>query len=249
MSEELESEELKFEEFDINDPALGKVAPEVDTEAIPKQHRMAPPPDGYHWVNARLANREGKPSVYVKGKRTPDGKILDGKVVAAIDCRIYDEEAEQEMGFLRTWYPTTQVFAGQTGSLLTALCKLGGKPIKAGSSFDTIVKTVNELFEEKGDAGVRLLVKTRWIKSVPRAEEMKNPDGSPTGIFTYVLKPGTTEKIYDELKGEKRIKAQAALQGVDEAQAHLFLDPVTGEERSAMAEVSSLEDPALLVSE
>lgn len=237
----------EVEDFDINDPSFADLegyVPDIDTTDVPKQSRPAPPSDGYHWVRARLANRDGGP-VYIKGTRTTDGRVVDGKVIAAIDCHILNKETGNEGSFLKTLYASTMVFKGQRGSQLTAICYLAGRPVKAGSSLVAIKNHVEQIFAEAGDEGIELLVKTRWIKSVPQVSELKNPDGSGTEIFQYVL-DGAGNKIYDEMKGEKRIKAAMLKLGVPEEQAHLYRDPVADEERSVQAEVQAIEDPSLL---
>lgn len=220
-------------EFDLSDPSLSEYSPEIDTENVPRQLRPAPPPDGIHPVRARLGNREGGP-VYIKGSKV-NGRIVDGKVVAFIDCRILNRQTGDEGAFLKTWYPTSQVFKGATGSQLTAICYLAGDPVKAGASLIDIKNHVERVFAEAGELGVELWVKTRWVKSVPKVDE--------NGIYVY--KEGTEFKEYDEVKGEAKIKKLAALQGVPDERAHLFQEPVTGEERSVSAEVQSLEDPSL----
>jgi len=243
-----EGQDVETQDFDINDPDFANLenfAPEIDTEDVPKQIRPAPPADGYHWVNARLANKDGG-AVYIKGTKGPGGKVIDGKVVAAIDCRVWDEEKGEEGAFLKTLYATTLVFKGAKGSQLTAICYLAGKPVKAGAGLGQIRDHVLQLFAEAGEEGIRLLVRTRWIKSVPKVTELMNPDGSATGVFQYVFKEGTEIKDYLETKGEQRIKRAAQLVGIPEEQAHLFKEPVTGEDRYVQAEVAEIADPSLL---
>lgn len=223
-------------EFDLSDPALAEFSPEIDVEEVPKQTRPAPPPDGFHWVKARLSTTREGGSVYIKGSKV-NGRIVDGKVIAVVDTKIYNRETGEEGAFLKTWYPTSVVMKGAKGSQLTAIAYLTGKPVKGGASLIDIKNHLDEVFAEAGEEGILLFVKTRWVKSVPKTQDIN-------GLTTYVLKEGTDFKEYDEVKGEAKIKKLAALQGVAEERAHLFLEPVTGDERSAQAEVASLEDPA-----
>lgn len=243
VSVEETQEQLEVIEFDLSDPSLATYSPDIDVEDIPKQRRPAPPPDGYHFVKARLGNREGGP-VYIKGSKGPDGKIVDGRVVAFVDCRIYNRETGEEGAFLNTWYPTSSVMKGQKGSQLTAICYLAGKPVKSGASLIAIKNHVEQVFAEAGEDGIILFVKTRWVKSLPKVEEMVDSAGNPTGLYAYVYKEGTEFKEYEpKIYGESKIKKLMALQGVDESLAHLWMDPVTGDEKSVGAEVASLEDP------
>lgn len=247
MSEvEFEGQGENFEnvEFDINDPALATWSPNVDPEEIPKQLRPAPPPDGIHWAKLRLnPNREGG-AVYIKGSKV-NGRIVDGKVIVAIDARVYNRETGEEGAFLKNWYATTQVFKGAKGSQVTAICYLAGYPVKAGASLLDIKNHVEKVFAEAGEGGVLLPVKTRWDMSVPKTQPALDSEGQPTGLLTYVYKEGTDIKEYDTVKGEAKIKKLAALRGIPEERAHLFQEPVTGEERSAQAEIQNVEDPSL----
>lgn len=237
MTEEM-NEPLVSEEWDLSDPDLNSISPDIDPTEVPKQLRPAPPPDGYHFVKARLGNREGG-AVYIKGTRGTDGRLIDGKVIAMVECRIYNQETGEEGAFLKSWWPTSQVMRGSKGSQITAICHLAGKPIKAGASLLEIKNHVDRIFAEAGEDGILLLVRTRWVKSVPKTQDLG-------GIITYVFKQGTEIKEYEEIKGESKIKALMERQGVSNDLAHLFKEPVTGEDRSVQAEVASLEDPSLL---
>jgi hypothetical protein len=251
--EVLEQEEKgQIIEWDINDPNLASASVDINTEEVPVQLRPAPPPDGYHWVRFRPGNRKDKPFVYIKGTKGPDGKISsDGKVVAMLDGRVFNQETGQEGAFLKTWWPTTQVFKGSNGSQLTAIYFLAkGEPIKSlvpgrSVSLVDIRNAIETLFAEAGEEGILLFVKTRWIKSVPKTQDVLDSEGHPTGLLTYVNKPGTEDRDYEpEIKGEAKIKKLMALQGVTEERAHIWYEPVTGEERTVQAEVQSLEDPS-----
>lgn len=250
----LEQEDLagQFEdgdniEFDLSDPQLAEFALDIDTENVPELVRPAPPSDGTWKVRARLANRQGGPPVYIKGSKQ-GGQIVDGKVVAWINCKVINRETGEEGAFLKTWYPTSQVFRGGTGSVLTALYFLAtGGPIKPSVpgravTLPDIKNAIDRLFAEAGEEGIELYVKTRWVWSMPKTQEVLDSDGNPTGLYTYVYKEGTEIKDYDEVKGEAKIKKIRALQGVPEEKAHLWWEPVLQEERSVQAEIVSLED-------
>lgn len=231
MSDELYPDDSTF---DINDPALSSYAPDIDTENIPKMIKLPPPPDGIHWVRVRLASLKDKESVYLKVNKV-EGQIVDAKVIAAIDAKILNEDGT-EGAYLKTMYATTQVFKGQKGSQLTAICMLSGKPVKRGSSIKDIKDHVDRVFAEAGDEGLQLLVRTRWIKSIVKTIEVNG------AIVPEFNDNGT--KVYIETKGEKRIKQLAAIEGISEEKAHLYKDPITDEERSVNAEIAEILDPA-----
>lgn len=246
----VEEEQPTVQEWDINDPSLAGVNFEGDTEEVPVQLRPAPPPDGHYWAKFRLGNKKDGSPVYIKGIKGPGGQITEAKVVAILEGKIYDPETGQEGAFLKTWWPTTQIFKGSKGSQITAICFLAGKPVKSskpgGPTLSEIKAHFEQLFAEAGEEGVLLFVKIRWIKSVPKFTEILDSEGNPTGLYGYAYKPGsTTDKEYEpEIKGEAKIKKLMALQGVPEERAHLWTDIVTGEERAVQAEVWSLEDPS-----
>lgn len=239
-------------EFDINDPSLVGFSVDMDFENVPVQIRPAPPSDGVHRVRMRLANREGG-AVYIKGNRV-DGRPADLKVVAWVDCRVINKETGEEGAFLKTWYPTSQVFKGQSGSALTALYFLTtGEPIRPsvpGRSVTVldIKNAIETMFAEAGEGGIDGYVQTRWHLSVPKTQEVLDSEGQGTGLYAYVYKEGQFDangnpvKDYDEIKGENRIKKIRALQGIPEERAHLWWEPVLSEERSVQAEVVSLKD-------
>lgn len=232
------------DEYDINDPALATYAMDIDTESVPQQVRLAPPPDGVHLVRFRLGNREAGP-VYHKVTKSSDGSIVDVKVIALLSGRVINRETGEEGPFIKDWYPTTQVFRGSKGSQITAVYYLTtGKPIpasnpKIGVTPSDIKTAIETLFAER--EYVDLYVKTRWIKSVPQTYEAVDAGGHATGIYYYV-EDENGHRVYDETKGEKKIKALMLAQGVEVERAHLWYDPVAEETRSVNAEVASLED-------
>lgn len=239
-----------FNTFDINDPAflagLGEIVPDIDPDNIPQQSRPAPVADGVHWVKVRLRGDKQEP-VYFKNPRIDPntGKPTADSVVAILVARVLNQETGQEMGFLKDWYASTttpKVAPGSPpkGSALTAICKMANKPIQRGWDLVRIKAHVEQVFAEAGEEGIMVLVKTQWVKSVPKAQEIN-------GVVTYVYKPGTDYKEYDEVKGMKKILELAARKGIPEDLAHIWLDPVTGDERTVTAQVQGIEDPAKYV--
>lgn len=230
-------------EFDLNDPALMSDAPDFgDPEGSAEQIAAPPPSDGVHEVALFLRESEDKPGVYVKG--TPG----DAKLVAAVSPRFVREDGTLG-AYLKDFYPTTMVFQGQTASQIAFLCRLAGEPLQRGMSYEDIKAHIYKLFAEAGEEGIRVKAKTQWIKSTQRVDE----NGIPvTDTFSG-------KAVYDEVKGEGRIKAAAAQaaksealeQGFDmdealgaaalaEARAHIYIDPVSGDERTVRAEIRSL---------
>lgn len=232
--------------FDINDPSslaqLQEIVPDIDPDSVQTQSRPAPIADGVHWVKVRLRGDKDEPVYFKNIRRDPDtGKIICDSVVAVLTVRAVDGQTGQEGGFLKDWYASTTTpkvapGAPPKGAALTAICKMAGKPIRLGASLPEIKAHVERVFAEAGDEGILVLVKTQWVKSVPKAAESG-------GILTYVFKPDG-KKEYEETKGMKKILEAAARLGIPEDMAHLWSDPVTGEERTVNAQVQSIEDPA-----
>lgn len=235
--------------FDLNDPtflaSLNEIVPPIDPDSIHTQSRPAPVSDGVYWLKVRLRGDKQDPVYFKNLRKDPDtGKPTADSVVAILTPRVFDPESGKESGFLKDWYAssaTPQVAPGAPpkGSSLTAICKMAGKPVKRGASLPEIKAHVEQIFAEAGEEGIVVLAKTQWVKSVPKARE-------ENGVVTYVWKQvGDKQfKEYDEVKGEKRIKEQAAKQGVPEDVAHLWYDPVTGDERTVQVQVQQIEDPA-----
>ncbi len=244
VDDEVEAPEM---EFDINNPEflaqLGEIVPDIDPDDIPRQSRPAPIQDGVHWVRVRLRGDKKEPVYFKNPRRDQDtGKYIADSVVAILTPRVVNAETGQEMGFLKDWYvssATPKVPPGSPpkGSAITAICKMAGKPVRRGASIAEIKAHVEQVFAEAGEEGILVLVKTQWVKSVPKAQDIN-------GATMYVFKEGTSFKEYDEVKGEKKIKELAAKQGISEDQAHIWYDPVSGEERTVQSQVQSIEDPA-----
>lgn len=247
MSQYVDDEVEAPQEFDLNDPTflaqLGEIIPDIDPDDIPRQSRPAPIPDGVHWVKVRLRGDKKEPVYFKNLRRDQDtGRPIADSVVAILTPRAINAETGQELGFLKDWYAssaTPKVAPGQPpkGSALTAICKMAGKPIKRGASITEIKAHVEQVFAEAGEDGILVLVKTQWVRSVPKAQDV---GGKPE----YLFKEGTSLKDYDEVKGMKKILELAAKQGITEDLAHLWYDPVTGEERAVQAQIQSIEDPA-----
>lgn len=230
-------------EFDLNNPALMSDAPDFgDPEGSAEQIAAPPPSDGVHPVALFLRESENKPGVYVKG--TPG----DAKLVAAISPRFVREDGTLG-AYLKDFYPTTMVFQGQTASQIAFLARLAGKPLQRGMTYEDIKAHIYKLFEEVGEEGIRVSAKTQWIKTTQRVDGEGNP----------VFDQFSNKEIYDDVKGERRIKAAAAAaaksevlaNGGDlddavaaaelaEARAHIYTDPVSGDERTVRAEIRSL---------
>jgi len=252
------------ETFDVNDPALGSFVPEMNPEAVP-QMSTAPVPDGPHWVIARLREDDPKGPCYSKGEKDRKGNLVKAYLVGHLSLRIWDEEKEKETGFLEDWWPTTLVMQGQTGSQLSAICYLSGNPTRYGADLAEIQQHFLRIFEEAGEEGIKLLVRTRWKVRVPKVDD----SGMPIYLEGKYDKNGNPIKDTNEIKGQKKMEKMALIQAKTDVldwvpeegqtpaefealkqewiessaqRAHIFIDPVSGEEISARAEVAELLD-------
>lgn len=250
------------ETFDLNDPRLMDDTPtDFDPEAGIEDVKFAPPDDGPNWVVLRLREqtREDKPSISVRplnkeaegiiraalerGEEPPKGLT---KVMLTISPRLLKEDGT-EGAFMKEYYPSTQVFKGQSTSHLAHLCAILGKPLARTMTNRQIVEHVTKLFADAGDEGIKVVADTRWNKSFPELDENQMP----------VYKNG--QKQYVEVKGQKTIQAQAVraakleaqAQGLEgeafdrfvdaaKANAHVYSDPLTGEERTVRLEINRL---------
>lgn len=219
--------------FDLNDPNLVLDLPDnYDPEADLVGGIPQPPPDGVNKVALILANdTENKEAV----------RFSKGKIVATFNVKVVKDDGELSNGYgVKDFYPTSQVFNGQTTSALANLCKLAGKPVRATDPA-AYISHIRSVFSPEKPFIVS--AKTQWVKSTPSLDE----EGQQK------VNPETGYKEYDELKGQARItdaaireaqyRAVEAGEDVDEAVAnaaknpHLYLDPLTGDERSVRAEV------------
>jgi hypothetical protein len=179
--------------------------------------------------------------------------------------RIWDEENQRETSFLRDWYPTTLTMQGQTSSQLSAICYLAGSPTRYGADLDEIQNHFLTLLEDAGEDGIKLLARTRWKVAIPKVDE----DGMPVFVEGKFDRNGNALKAYNEFASEKKIKKMQALQAksdvltwerdedetveefesrkqtwidTSDERAHLFTDPVSGEQIVAGAEVAEILD-------
>lgn len=241
-------DEIDVPQFSINDPEflrdLGEIRPDIDPDAVPVQTRPAPIADGVHWIKVRLRADKEDPVYFKNPRRDPDtGRYTADSVVAVLTPRVVDEHGA-EKGFLKDWYASTATPKVQPGappkpSALTYICKLVGKPIQRGWDLAKIKTHVERVFAEAGEEGILVLVKTQWVKSVPKAQDIG-------GQLEYVFKEvgGRQIKDYDEVRGMNKILELAARQGIPEEQAHIWYDPVSGEERTVSSQVQRIEDPS-----
>lgn len=219
--------------FEVNDPKLLDAAPpEFDGDADLQPAMLpAPPDDGEHvvFVNLVPEGRNASGQVYVKS--SPDRQAV---LYAVVTCRVANAEGEPGM-YLKDKWVGSQVFEGQTTSDLAYLLKLIGRPMPRFATFKDMKEYVEGVFAAAPEEGYKVKAKTRWIKSVVATDG----DGNP--IFT------NEKKQYIETKGQKKITHQNVeawmRQGVpSEAavkKAHLYVDPIDGEERSVRAEVAA----------
>lgn len=220
--------------FDMNNPNLTLQFPEgYDPESELSGGTPQPPADGVNRVVVFLAeDTETKPAV----------RFSNSKIVATF--RVRAVKADGEWGaYLKDYYPTSQVFEGQHTSALANLCRLAGRPVTT-IEVDPFIRHVYDSFST--EEGFVCMAKTQWIKSIrvidpETGEQLVGADGY---------------KVYSDIKGQARIKAMATAAVQQEAvngdwsdeqlaaglayantNPHLYVDPISGEERSVRAEI------------
>lgn len=222
-------------EFDLNNPELMLELPEdYNPEAELGGSIPQPPVDGPNTVALFLAgDTETKDAV----------RFSKGKVVATFRVRVVKEDGTLG-AYLKDYYPTSQVFDGQHTSALANLCRLAGKPVNTRVPAEYI-KHIRSVFST--DEPFICTAKTQWVKSTP----VVNPE---TG--EHLIDSTSGYKLYKEVKGMVNVKAdavasvqqRAANEGwsADEleeglayasANPHLYMDPISGEEKSVRAEI------------
>lgn len=257
MSDEL----VLVEDVDLNDLALDGYAPDVDPNAPPEMLRPAPIDDGLHYLTVRGNTRRKGGYVYYKDiVKNKKGEIVDGKIILALSVRVLNEDGT-EGPFVKDYYASSTPQGAKKGSSLTYILAQARSPITAGSSLRRIKEHAEMVLAENAEKGIRILAETRWVRSVPQTNE----DGG------YLL-DGNGNKVYSEVKGQEKIvaleiekaKQEVAFfeagedetaedfeyrkqQHVDTApsRAHIWYDPISGDERSCAAEIVSLKDPSL----
>lgn len=260
--------------FDLTDEAtlaaLAEYRPDINMDAAPEAPLApAPPSDGVWQIKVRPnRRRQGDPVYYKDLKKDPrTGKIVGGKVIAALVARTFDEEANKEGAFLKDYYANSVAFGPDKGSSITFICKQAGSRITDRAPITDIKGTMEETLALNEEDGIVLWARLQWIKSSPQIQEIAE------GVYTYVF-DGKGNKVYDtEVKGEAKIKALAVAEAQQEVllwekvddetdeefegrkahhvetaplRAHLFYDPVVDKELRVMAEIAELLDPKKL---
>jgi hypothetical protein len=260
-------------EFDLSDPeflaSLEEYVPDINMDAAPEAPIVpAPPSDGIYQIKVRPNRRRKGEAIYYKDlkKNARTGKIASGKVIAALVARTFDAEANKEETFLKDYYATSVAFGADKGSSLTFICKQAGSKITDRAPITEIKRAAEEVFALNEEDGIILWARLRWTKSVPRIVEIAE------GVWGYEF-DANDQKIYDETKGEAKIKALAVMESQQEIErwvqdeeetleefearkahyvetaplrAHLFWDPVVEKELRVMAEIAELLDPKKL---
>lgn len=262
----MSDEFIQVEDFNINDPALDTFVPDLNPEALPEQLRPAPIDDGVHWLIVKAdSKRQGGPIYFKDVVKNKKGEIVDGKVVAALEVRVEKEDGTPG-GYLKTFYASTTPQGRNRGSSLTYILAQAKDPVRGGSGIKAIYQHAERVLAENAEKGIRILAKTRWVKSVPQTE-----DSTGTPLYVFV----NNQKVYTEVKGQEKIIELAIRQATEEAayftpaegetaeefqlrkedhiagapsRAHIWYDVVSGDERTVSAEIQSLENPAMYVS-
>jgi hypothetical protein len=260
-------------DIDMTDPdflaSLNEYVPDINMDAAPEAMTApAPPSDGVYAIKVRPnRRRQGDPVYYkdlVKDPRT--GKIVGGKVIAALVARTFDVEENKEGAFLKDYYASSVAFGPEKGSSLTFIAKQAGQRVNDGSALPVIKNAIDEALAMNEEDGILLYARTRWVKSAPRVAEVQE------GVWLYQFDEKGF-KIYDEVKGEAKIKALSIGEAQAEVstwkrdddesfaefeirkayhvesaplRAHLFYDPVAQRELRVSAEIAELLDPRKL---
>lgn len=246
------------EDFDINNPSVGDYVPDYNSDEAPELVLPAPPPEGYHYVILSLNTAKSEP-IYIKSLYNDNGDKIGEKVLANLTVRYLNPETGEPGQYLNRYYPSSVPIGPKKGAQLPYLCFLAGKKMPTGLKTSLIKAHVEQVFEEADNNQLVVLVKTRWIMSIPMVDK-------ETGIPVY---QGEYIKNQD-IKGEAIIKARALEAAKLEVEtfvireeetpdefaarkmkfiedspltAHIFLDPVAGVKKSASSEIIELADP------
>lgn len=247
------------EDFDINNPMeVGDYVPDYNSEEAPEMVLPAPPPEGYHYVLLGLNSNKEEP-VYIKSIYNDSGDKISEKVLADIAPRYYNSQTGEGGQFLKNYYPSSTPVGPKKGAALPYLCFLAGKKMPTGLKTSLIKAHVEKVFADADNNQLLVLVKTRWIMSIPMVDK-------DTGLPVY---EGEYIKRQD-IKGEAIIKARALEAAKLEVEtfviyedetpdefaarkakhiedshltAHIYVDPTTGTKRSCSSEIIELADP------
>lgn len=222
---------------------------DYDPEADIQGPVLGPLPDGNYILSLRLREpREGETNPMVK-------KGAKGLFTYAnIEVRQYRPENEEKPfgPYLNNYMPNSIKWDNQPTSDLVAFCKAVGKPAPAGLDPLGLAKHVEGIFRSVSDeTGLLVKASTRWEMSYAEVDE--------NGL--QVLK-ANGKPAYVTIRGEQAIKkavgdqaaAEAAEQGLDPARAqayisnavanaHIFTDPLTGEERQVRPAIHRILGP------
>ena len=266
-------EEYIAVDIDMNDPeflaSLEEYVPDLNMDAAPEAALApAPPSDGVYQIKVRPnRRRQGDPVYYKDIQKDPrTGKVVGGKVIAALVARTFDAENNKEGAFLKDYYANSVAFGPDKGSSITFICKQAGSRITDRAPITEIKNTMEEILALNEEDGILLWARLEWTKSTPRIVEIDE------GVYTYEF-DDRGNKIYDEIKGEGKIKALAVVEAKQEVllweksedetdedfesrkahhvetaplRAHLYYDPVAGKDLRVASQVKELLDPKKL---
>lgn len=230
--------------FDMNSTVLLDLPCPEEGEGEPTVSVPAPPSDGPYWVALMMRPaQEGRENVYVKP--TQNG----AKILARFSPRYLREDGTLG-GYLRDFYPSNEMRQGQTVSDLGYVARMAGVQVPRGN-FGQLLQFYKELFaglENEQGSYIAVPALTQWLKSTPKVDE----NGE-------VVRDAEGRVEYDEIRGERKIRAaaiaaaqtEASRLGLDGdafdrfvasagAMAHVFVNPVTGEQAQVRAQISRL---------
>lgn len=233
-----------YEEFDLNSMDLLDLPCPDEGQGEPAASVPAPPSDGVYWAGLGMRPaQEGRENVYVKAMET------GAKILARFTPRFLREDGTLG-AYMKDFYPSNQMREGQSVSDLGYIARLAGVSVPRGN-FGQLLQFYKDLFaslESEPGSYIAVPVVSEWIKSTPRVDE----NGE-------VVRGADGRVEYDEIRGERRIKAAAVATAQMEASrlnlsgdafdryvaqaaatAHLYTNPVTGEQNQVRAQVRRL---------
>lgn len=222
---------------------------DYDPNAELQGPKLGPLPDGNYVLSLRLREpREGETNPMVK--QGAKGLFT----YASIEVRQYrpDNEEKPFGPYLNNYMPNSIKWDNQPTSDLVAFCKAVGHPAPAGLNPLTLAQHVESIFRSASDeTGLLVNATTRWEMTYPEVDENGMQVLKPNGKASYIT-----------IRGEQEIKkavseqaaSEAATQGMDPAQAqayiaqavenaHIYTDPLTGEERQVRPAIRRIIGP------
>lgn len=232
--------------YGINDlDQLDNTPMEYDGEALPTAPTFGPPPDGnYHLV--LRPNPKGDDD-FIQIRTSSRGQF----VMARVKIRIFDEDRQRETAFLGTGVLNSIKWDNQPTNDLAALCKIAGQPMPNGLTALEFAQHLDKVLTDNAEEGIHFTGRAVWEMSFQTVDENGMPVYKDDGRADYTTIRG--ERKIKALVSE-RAQAEAAQKGLTgPAQerfitdalesAHLYTDPVSGNEREVRLVLTQIIGP------